>query len=113
MEKVKKSIEQHSFKISIWVAVIVIIFLTTMTYNFSNRKATMEAKHLEIQNKVEICTTSNATKIEHIGEKVVSMRAELAGYNEDNSKLTAEYLSMKVDMQWIKTSLLKIEGKLN
>ena len=113
MEKVKKSIEKYPITINVWVAVIVIIFLSTITYNFSNWKAQQEAKHVKMTTEIKTCATSNSTKIEHIGEKVVSMRVELAEYNEDNSKLIAEYLSMKVDMQWIKTSLLKIESKLN
>jgi len=61
-----ESIEKHNFKISIGVAITVIIFLLIMSYNFATWKSEMEATHKEMDDRII-----------HIGEKIINMRSDI------------------------------------
>lgn len=50
--KKQTSIEKHSFKISVGVAITVIIFLLVMSFNFATWKADMNADHKEFDDRI-------------------------------------------------------------
>jgi len=87
----KGSIEKHSFKISIGVAIVVCLFLITIAINFTDWKGKMENRCQE-----------NEDKIEHIGEKIIGMRAQLTALETENTDL-------KVRLAMIETKLTNIE----
>jgi len=60
------SIEKHNFKISIGIAITVIIFLLITSYNFATWKSEMEATHKEMDDRII-----------HIGEKIITMRSDI------------------------------------
>ena len=61
-----ESIEKHNFKISIGVAITVIIFLLIMSFNFATWKSEMEATHKDLDDRII-----------HIGEKIIIIRSDI------------------------------------
>ena len=91
---IEKSIEKHSIKISIGVAITVILFLLTMTAQFTRWQTEMEAHNKEFDDRIS-----------HVGEKVVGMRADI-------NELKIENIDVKVRLATIETKLTNIESLL-
>ena len=90
----KDSIEQHSFKLSIGIAMVVIIFLITITAQFASWKSEQSAIHNELDARVT-----------HVGEKVIDIRAEI-----ETLKLQAT--ARDIQLAQINTKLANIETLL-
>jgi len=93
-----KSIEKHSFKISIGVAVIVIIFLINMTISFTTWKTEMEATHQEFDDRIV-----------HVGEKVVNMRSDINDLKERASNRDIELATINTKLANIELLLIEIK----
>lgn len=92
--KMYRSIEKHSIKISIGVAITVVIFLIAMTANFVSWKAQMESNHQEYD-----------ARIKQLDAKFLEMKLQI---EELDDKATAR----DIQLAEIKTKLINIEALL-
>lgn len=99
--KEKATIDRQSFRISIGVAITVIIFLIAMTFNFSTWKADMEAQHKEFDDRIS-----------HVGDKVVNMRLEIKELEGRASERDIELAKINTKLTNIEALLLDIKQDL-
>jgi hypothetical protein len=88
------SIEKHSFKISIGVAVLVLLFLLNMSSNFSKWKTEMEAEHAAMELRQD-----------HLSDGYASIRAYV-------DALESRQDSAEITMARVETKLASIESLL-
>ena len=111
---VTNSIEKHSFKISIGMAIIVILFLLGTSMQFATWKTNIEIQQSTFLKKEEYnvnraeCLATHAElddRITHVGEKIVDMRSSI-------NFLIAKASERDVELATINTKLANIEALL-
>lgn len=101
MEKEVRNIEKHSFKISIWVALTIIIFLVTMTYNFSNWKKDIESEQKSIISKVD-----------HIWEKYTLVREDITQLQDKSSDKDIQLATINVKLTNIELLMIELKADI-
>lgn len=90
----KLNIEKHSFKISIGVAISVILFLLACAMNLATWKTTIENEIKQIDSKQD-----------HLTEKYINLNERITELEEENT-------NGKVQIAKIETRLINIEALL-
>ena len=88
------TIDKHQFKITVATAILVVIFLVTLTLQFGSWKAEVMAEHREFDDRIS-----------HVGEKVVGMRADI-------EELKVKANDRDIELATINTKLANIEALL-
>lgn len=96
-----KSIEKHSFTISISVAVVVIMSLAVMSYNFATWKTHIETAYADVERSVE-----------HLSEKYVTLRADVEAQEAIDNSRALEMVTIKGQLQNITAIVLEIKENL-
>jgi len=96
-----ESIEKHSIKISIGVAITVIIFLIIMTANFASWKAAMEAEH-DSMMKSQV----------HMEEGLQTLKVRLYALEDENTDFKVQLATIDTKLASIETLLLEIRQDL-
>jgi len=96
-----KSIEKHSFNISIGIAVVVIISLLTMAFNFATWKTHIEDQHFEISKSLQ-----------HLYEDVIALRNDVEEQEEVNNLRALETVVIKGQLANITAIVLEIKNNL-
>lgn len=99
---IEKSIEKHGIKISIGVAVMVIIFLITITAQFSGWQAEMEARHTELENNNKLSMEQAITNKEHIvllEEKAIARDIDLATIKTQLAQIQTTLYEIRADLK--------------
>jgi hypothetical protein len=95
------SIEKHSIKISLGVAVTVIIFLIIMAFNFATWKT-------EIRSEIDHIDTRQT----HLAEKYVGLNERLTDLEVENTAFKVQMAEIQVQLKNIQTILLEIKDDL-
>ncbi len=96
-----KSIEKHGFKISIGVAVTVIIFLMIMAMNFATWKT-------GIENEIDNVDTRQT----HLAEKYVVMNERITDLENEDTEFKVQMATINTQLQNIQALLLEIKQDL-
>ena len=99
--KKQTSIEKHSFKISVGVAITVIIFLLVMSFNFATWKAEMQADH-------EIMTD----RIDHISDGFYANQEAIKSLEAVDSSRAVELATINAKLANIESLLIEIKADL-
>jgi len=95
------SIEKHSFKISIGVAVTVIIFLIAFAFKLGAIQSQNAAIHDEI-----------TAKCDHIGDKIVDMRSDIDALEATDNSRAVDIATINTKLANIETLLIEIKQDL-
>ena len=97
----EKSIEKHQVKISIGVAVVVILSLLTMAFNLATWKAEMQAEHQEFDDRIT-----------HVGDKIIGMRTDINALNEQADARDIQLATINTKLANIEALLIEIKTDL-
>jgi len=97
----KATIDKHQFKITVAMAVSILIFIIITTAQFATWKAETEACHNELDDRIT-----------HIGEKVVLIRADINALKEKANSRDVELATINTKLANIEALLLDIRTDL-
>ena len=95
------TIDKHGFKISVATAIIVILFLFGIAFQFATWKAEMCAEHKEFDDRIT-----------HLGDKVIGMRADISTLNEKANNRDIDIATINTKLANIETLLVEIKVDL-
>lgn len=98
----ENSIEKHSFKITIGVAISVLIFIITMSYNIAVWTTQTNADLNEINDRID-----------HLSEKYVTMREDISSLESKANERDIQLTEIKTKLVNIETLLVEIKQKIN
>ncbi len=98
---IKDTIDKHQVKITVATSIAVMLFIIIASVNFATWKAEKEAEYNELDDRIT-----------HMGEKYVTIRAEVEDLEDRANGHDLNLVEIKVELVNIKSLLVEIKQNI-